>query len=611
MAGKRTLFQRVVVRPGATLQVTPNAASAGPPVAGFSTFYVYDRQGGDAGWVEVGAAADGRTQGWIAAAKLIDWPHAMIGAFANPAGRQPVLFLESRDQEKALITAADPAAQAAAFRDAALAHRPGPVIAIEPANLVDFTRQFYLMPILNAEEIETDGGATVRLLEVILARAETPAPPTPQTADALHDFKAGLVFLVDTTSSMQPYIDATLAAVQAIVAGIGATPLRDHFRFGLIGYRDTLRDSPKLEYTTRVFMRPDFGMPPGAVLEPLSKMREATASSAEFDEDPIAGVKSAIEEIDWSQLGGRYVILITDAGARDANNRLSETHLGIAEVRELARARGVAVFVVHLLTPEGERAHDHIRAAAQYRTLCAVDGAAPLYFPVPNGSREAFGRTVTALTDALLQQVAASTGQPAQPAAQPPTPGQSAQMQRQVEVVGTAMRLAYLGRVEQTQAPADFHAFTGDRDLADMTRRCLGVRVLLTKDQLSDLAQALRSILDAGMASRVDPATFFGQLRTAFAAAARGTTQTAPVDRIGSMLGEYLDGLPYHSDIMNISPDDWLAMGGIKQTEILSGVEAKLRLYQDFQEHPDLWVNLAGADHPGEAAYPVPIEALP
>jgi hypothetical protein len=100
-------------------------------------------------------------------------------------------------------------------------------------------------------------------------------------------------------------------------------------------------------------------------------------------------------------------------------------------------------------------------------------------------------------------------------------------------------------------------------------------------------------------------------LRNAFAAAARGTSQAAPVDRIGSLLGEYLDGLPYRSDIMNISQDDWLAMGGIKQADILSGVEAKLRLYQEFQAQPDLWVNLAGPEHPGEAAYPVPIEALP
>ena len=130
--GKQTLFQRVVARPGATLQAGPNATPPGTLVPGFSTFYVYGRQGGDAGWVEVGPAADGRSAGWIAAAKLIDWPHAMIGAFTNPAGRQPVLFLQTHDAEQSLITGPDPGGQASRLKQAALDHQPGPVIAIEP-----------------------------------------------------------------------------------------------------------------------------------------------------------------------------------------------------------------------------------------------------------------------------------------------------------------------------------------------------------------------------------------------------------------------------------------------------------------------------------------------
>jgi hypothetical protein len=607
--GKQTLFQRVIARPGATLKATPADAGAGTSVPGFSTFYVYDRQGGETGWVEVGPAADGRTQGWIEAARLIDWPHAMIGAFTNPAGRQPVLFLKSHDDEKSLITDADARARATRLRQAAQDHQPGPVVAIEPPDLVDITRQFYLMPILSAEQIETDGGAIVRLLEIISAPAPPPQAAPPDPAEALRNFKAGLLFLIDTTESMQPYIDATLAAVRDIIAGIDATPLKNDFRFGVVGYRDSLLDTPRLEYTTRVFAKPDFHIPTDSVLEPLSQVREAKASSAEFDEDPVAGLKACAEEIDWGPLGGRYVILITDAGAREARDPHSATHMGIAEIRNLLEAHGVAVFVVHLLTPEGAAAHDHQHAAAQYRALATQDGTAPLYFPVPGGTPQAFQQTVSALTDALLRQVAATTGRPP-PQANPAQPAPP-QMQRQVAVIAMAMRLAYLGRVEQERAPDLIRAFTADRDMADQTRRSLGVRVLLTRDQLSDLAQALRAILDAGMASRIDPTTFFSRLRTAFAAAARGTSQPPAAERIGGLLGEYLDGLPYRSDIMNISQDDWQAMGGIKQADILDGVEAKLRLYQEFQSQTDLWINLAGHEHPGEAAYPVPIEALP
>jgi serine/threonine-protein kinase PpkA len=83
MEGKQTLFQRVIVRPGATLYPNPQASN-GQRVPGFSVFYVYARQGeGDNAWVEVGRAADGQTQGWIRGAKLIDWKHTVIAAFTN------------------------------------------------------------------------------------------------------------------------------------------------------------------------------------------------------------------------------------------------------------------------------------------------------------------------------------------------------------------------------------------------------------------------------------------------------------------------------------------------------------------------------------------------
>jgi len=608
MDGKQTLFQRVVIRPGATLHPAPNPQRP-TPVAGFSVFYVYTRQGD---WAELGVSADGATQGWMRTAEMIDWPHALIGAFSNPAGRQPVLFLDTSDNERALLNAPDTGAQATQLLTAARANHPGPVIAIEPANFIDISRQFYFLPILHAETLDTDSGATLRLLEIVSAPAAAPPAAPPPPPQPMHDFRAGLVFVIETNISMQPYIDSTRAAVKTIIDRIAASPVSAAFRFGVVGFRDSLQDTPKLEYTTHLFARPDFEQQADQVLEPLGTVREASISSNSFDEDPIAGLKAAIEEIDWSPLGGRYIVLITHAGAREANHPHSATHLGIPEIRALAQARGIAIFVVHLLTPIGAQFHNHEKAAAQYKALSQTDGAGSLYFPVPGGRRDAYQATVVRLTDLLLQQVATSIGSqpPTQPAA-PAADATDAQMARQVAVVSQAMRLAYLGRVEHTRAPDVVRGFTTDRDLVDVTRHSLEVRVLLTRNQLSDLAQALQNILQAGLASRIDPAKFFDQLRAAFAVAARDPQQIAHIDRIGGLLGEYLDGLPYHSDLMNIRPEDWLAMGGIAQSDILGGVEAKLRLFQEFQSQPDLWVNLAGADHPGEAAYPVPIDALP
>ncbi len=603
--GKQSLFQRVIARPGATL--SPRADGQGAhPVPGFTVYYVYTRPPGDAARIEVGRSADGHPEGWLEGVKAIEWKHAMVAAFTSPAGRQPVLFLRSERDERLLMMDSQAGQRAQALRAAAVAPGadPGPVIAVEPAAAVDFSRNFYLMPILSAERVEREFGPPLRLLQVISAPAEPQRPPAPPAPPA--QFKAGVVFVLDTTISMQPYIDRTREAIRGVVASIGNTPLRDNFRFGLVAYRDSLEDSPGLEYSTRVYGKPDFSQPADSINTGVATAREATASSNGFDEDPIGGIKAALDEIDWSPMAGRFIVLITDSGARTSRHPHSLTHLGIAEIRELAKAKGVAVFAIHLLTPEGRARHDHEPAAAQYQDLTQFGGRGPLYFPVPNGAPDAFARTVQDLSRALLSQVGEAAGRPVGgPAPADPAIGAAAR------VVGEAMRLTYVGRAENTQAPDVVRSWTTDRDLSDPAIPSLDVRVLLTRNQLSDLARSLQSILQAGLAGRTEPRTFFTQLRATFAAAARDPQRIAGAQRLGAMLGEYLDDLPYQSEIMDIGEADWIAMGAIAQRTVLNSIEAKLRLYQEFQSNADLWVDLSGSRTAGEALFPVPIEALP
>lgn len=623
--GKRTLFQRVIARPGAILQPRPGplpAGAAARPVPGFSVFYVYARHsapegatagasggasgGGGEDWVEVGRAADGRTEGWMPAAKAIPWQHTMVAAFANPAGRGRVLFLGAERDARALVLDADPAARVRTLRAGIQAGAPGPVVALEPDRFVDITRNFYLLPILSAERVERENGPALRLLEVVSAPAEQGAPP-PSNPQALRDYRAGVVFLMDTTVSMQPYIDRTRAAIRAIVDRIGQTAVRDNFRFGLVAYRDSLDDSPGLEYATRVYAKPDFSRPPDAINAAIEQVAQARASSSSFAEDAVGGLKAALDEIDWTGMAGRFVVLVTDASARPSTHRFSLTGLNIPEIREVARAKGVVPAAIHLKTADGRTRRDHETARAQYEALTRFGGAGSLYYPVENGDPAAFAATVEQLSTALLQQVAEATGRPVAGL----RPGGDARMREQMQVVAQAVRLAYLGRVEGTRAPDVVRGWTADRDLEDPVVSSLEVRVLLTRNQLSDLAQALKSVLEAGLAGRTDPRGFFNNLRAAFAAATRDPSRLARSDRIGALLGEYLDGLPYQSEIMDIREEDWLAMGAIAQRQVLNNVESKLRLYQEFQAHPDLWVDLSGTRGPGEALFPVPIEALP
>ncbi|MFX8696467.1 hypothetical protein ABTM58_20775, partial [Acinetobacter baumannii] len=66
-----------------------------------------------------------------------------------------------------------------------------------------------------------------------------------------------------------------------------------------------------------------------------------------------------------------------------------------------------------------------------------------------------------------------------------------------------------------------FEAWAADRDFAKPDIAAFSVRVLLTKNQLSDLQATLKRIVDAGEKSQLQPGDFFNQLRSAAAAMGR------------------------------------------------------------------------------------------
>ncbi|MCA3339240.1 MAG: VWA domain-containing protein [Roseomonas sp.] len=615
MEGRATLFQRVILRPGARLAERPDANAPSQPTPGFGVFYVYARQGSGAdGWLEIGAAQDGRTQGWVPAERTIDWKQTMVLAFNNPAGRDRAMFFRDAETPRALwLNTRGGAAEATRLREAARANAEGPVIALEPENFIDITRQFYLLPIISAQRVENEAAQEARLLEVISAPAQA-APPPPADPDALRNYRGAVVFVVDTTISMGPYIERTREALKRVVDRIRDTAVRDNFRFGMVAFRDHLGGNPRLEYVTRMVSLPDLTEASDAILPRLSQLAEASESNEGFDEDSLAGIKLALDEVPWQQYGGRFVILITDAGARDAKDPRGQTQMGPEEMRQLAQseAKQVAVYAIHLKTPEGR--NNHARAERQYRELTRFGAAGELYYPINEGNMGQFGQTVDALTDALLAQVAAAVGRPIA-GIRAPQGAAERRIAEQAEVVGTAMRLSYLGRATQQTAPDVVRSFVLDQELNPAEprpeRRPLDVRVLLTRNQLSDLATTLRSIIQAQAAARLSPETFFERVRGAAAAAARDPRRMAEFQRLGGAFGEFLQDLPYQSQIMEFTQEEWNSMGAGRRTEIVNALEAKLRIYEEFNRQPSLWVSFDGGRNPGEAMYPVPLDALP
>lgn len=601
--GKRTLRQRVLTRPGAAYRPQPGAAAAGQPASPLTPLFVYARQAGTDGksWVEVGPASRGTTLGWLGEDQVIPWQHTMTAAFHSPAGRERTLFFRDRDSLLAMLGGATPPQEARQLT--AIAQRPQrpdnfPIVAIEPAEHIDIRRQFYLLPILQAESVAFQDGREYRMMEVasIPLANEAPSQQAP--------FSVGIAFVVDTTLSMDPYINKVRAALTEFVRATAAEPGAPT-RYALIGFRNSTERQSRLEYVTQTFARfADSTDAPGFIRK-IQDIKATNVDSLSFNEDSFAGVASAIDTLDWGDIQGRVVILVTDAGALAANDRFSATRMRAEELGEKARAAGVALMALHLKTPQG--ANNHGYAERQYTTLTSMPlpTLGPQYFPVPNGDPEALDRTVR---DMLGKLRAVRTDQAAAQASRtPPAPDDRAAM------IGHALRLAWIGRQDRSAAPDLVRAWASDGYKGTNPPECLEVRVLLTRNQLNDLAQSLRFIIDEGRSGMLGGDAMFDRLQTVAAHLARDpeALRQRGLESLGGVLGEYLDDLPYVSEVATMDRNSWRTMGGGAQTEFLDKLESRLRLYQDFNRTPELWKAFDGGRDPGEAVYPVPLSALP
>ena len=252
---------------------------------------------------------------------------------------------------------------------------------------------------------------------------------------------------------------------------------------------------PGLEYDARLFADPNKVQDEGDFLRKVSELRPAKVSSSKFDEDCYAGVMKAIKEIDWTPFTGRYIVVISDAGALDANDPLSSTKMSARDVNDAARDRNIAVYAIHLKTPEGRKVNDHALAERQYRTLAGnILTNEPLYYSVNAGSVDYFGAQIDCLANSVVFNIN-SIDKPVNGAALlqycPSGVGEDSQeselqkMRKQATLMGHALRLTYLGRTQGTEAPQVFESWIADKDLADPTTQSIEVRVLLTKNELT------------------------------------------------------------------------------------------------------------------------------
>lgn len=652
MEGKSTLYQRVLSTPGCKLHVKQDASDAGREVPAFSQYYVYSDTGSA---YEVGTDATGTISGFLNKDCVVPWKMQLALLFTNSANRNRALIFDDQSALDNIIDS-DNGTQLyhKLYSQVQAKKQAEHVISIEPEEYVDYQNNFYLLPILQSVETMYPDGSFVYKHEIASITSKEAQNVTSSVAvdndsvqttigankntavanngasnnsganDAdptIVGFKSAVVFVIDSSISMRPYIERTKQAINSIYKNIEASNLNDSVHFGIVSFRADTRNVPGLEYTSKMYLRPGEAKNAQEFNKKVASLDQAKVSSSQFDEDAYAGINMALQDINWNEYGGRYLVLITDAGAIDAGDKQSSTGLDANALRLEAEHYGAAIYTLHLLTKSGKSNHKH--AQDQYEVLSFNQVLnKPLYYPVNAGSVESFGSMVDTLSKSLTNQVQLATqgmlSAGSSLAASAPEENAiviepEAALQEDSRKLGFAMQLAYLGRLKGTQSPEFLQGWMTDRDIDDHSQATCMPIVLVNRNQLSDLYTLVKGVLQSGIAGQLSSDDMFSQLKSLAAQMGRDPNQLSKSKSISDMgiMGELLDDLPYKSLIGNITPDDWYNLGSQEQERIVRALENSLNYIQHCAGDNDRFIKLNEEANSSEEVYPIPLDALP
>ena len=648
--GKSSLPLRVLTRPMSSLY---RAADESAVVQGnlpiFTNFYVYTKPaGGQArpgpGWYEVGTDDKGTVVGWVKADDVFEWKQTMCLTYTNPSGRSPVLMFENRQPLEQFIR--QPSAERAAgvkklydTIDSRTIPAGFPVISVEPKLAVDISKQFYLLPILNFQAVEIDNRPS-RLLELaaVTVRGEDSREPIkvddPRNWETVErglekkgeDLTVDIVWVIDTTLSMGPFINQTTEMVKKISREIvTANPEFDkRLRFGVWGFRDSVEEVPGLEYLTRNFT-PDL-KPIEGFLAAMGGVKETRVDSVGFPEDVFAGVQDGLYNTAWRPNSLKIMILVGDAPGHQLGQKRNSTRKNPEALRIELSEKNITFFSIQIRSQAG-RAY-HALAQEQFTTLARnKGGGTAAYFDVNSDDMESFNwatneivvSTVKLLSDALAKATGGGAsswtdrGINHQPLPIDMKEVKEDKFKIAIQSSLQAALVDWLGSATETQAPRDVVAWVIDKDLLEPSRESLEVRLLISKRQFDSLRTLLARVIEAAKLATISGDDFFTAVKAASATVVRDPDRLSQADSVekSGLVPEFLEGLPYQSRLTSMSNELWKALSPDEQDNFINAIEANVKAYQSLHDAPGGWIALNEGDDADEMVYPLPLELLP
>lgn len=607
--GRDTVFQRVLTRPDADLFDAPEGAII-ESFTPFEPLYVFERA---QDWVAVGRSASGEPIGWMAEEQVVDWKQNIVAAFTPPANRTRQIMFDSREALNALmrheaVRERQPS-WVARIDDNDIPEGEG-IVGIEPAAHIDIQNNFYLMPILDFFQDRHPLSAEENILMEV---ATIPLDENDGGIGTPSDYDVGIVFVIDTTSSMDVHFPIVQEQVKRLVSRIEGTEVGDRVNFGIVAFRDDNSGTfSHLEYRVREVLPLERRDNQDIVLETLSNLEEAQQSSPGVSEDSFSAVSFALQDVDWSgggqPFGGKYVVLVTDAapklpGQAGATEDRTTYSFTAEDLQTTADALGIAIMSVHLKTAVAGDAN-HALAERQFRILSQFAGE-ELYYPIEGGDASALAARTQQLVTIFKDDVLRAEGQDPELSDEETGEGQIR--------AGNEMRLRYLGRESGTAAPDIVRSWVSRLNADDPQQIAMSFRLLVTRNELATMTEVIDEFFEIGnnFQSEEDIETFHTSIREALVRISQNPERVIDPTAEGSGDAlEFLEDLPYRSQLLRMSIDFFVENPGRRRV-ILDGLNSKKRSYQRWLTTPEVWVPLYDGAPDAEWVTALPIELLP
>ncbi|MFK5968909.1 MAG: vWA domain-containing protein [Candidatus Marithrix sp.] len=632
-----------------TLYDNPNGSKIIPkkPIKAFRPLYVFARQGIDTsdpdnpkGWYKVGKSKK-RAFGWMQSKDIIEWKQALIMAYTHPGEdderRNPVLMFNKLQALKGIIQSPEREAEiskAYASLDKEQQDRYPSLVLSESKRFVDINENFYFLPIVNFEMLDLEG-EDARYLQIAAAIPEATAAKldtdlrgdnntldnpevqkeilqTTTSPEAVKQLGVDIVFVMDLTGSMEPYLRMTLESVQDI-ARLVTKDIKEKVHFGFVGYRDNPAIVSNIEFASKNFTKNGL-VNAEQFVDMISKVRVATVGSVDYQEELFAGVETGLAT-KWSENAIRLMILVGDASSHEPGHPQNVTGKDENVLRQAANDSQVHIMAIHLQNQDThpEIVGDLPRAKKQFITLTKISGSEESALVEVNADREEdFAKAVKAIANMITSFL----GQTLVGNITTPTVNnkQNSSVANKAEKVTKMLLESALVEYKGKEAvpPKDIIAWAIDRDMADPAIPALEVRILLSKIQLDSLVRVVGEINMAMKNAETTEREFFEALQSVAAASIKDPSKigTAKNLKDSGLLPSFLDSLPYKSEIASLTDERFASWTTQKRTDFSQRLEAKLAQYRSINEAVDKWIVLDESD-PDNTVYPLHIDYLP